>query len=150
MEIIQVEELINKPFSEVAKKECLTQSETIVRLGGMKGKFIEAAKKEKILKDVFQIVVVFENDGVKQAINTKYIERILDVQAEMDFPIVDIRKNEKIKGFVLKCKVGNELLGVRVEEVCEVMDMLLLTEFHKWKKTHLRESKNRLIFSMIE
>lgn len=150
MEIVQVEELMKKPFSEVTKKECLTQRETIIRLGGMKEKFIKAAREEKNLKDIFQMVVVFENNEVEQAINTKYIERILDAREKVDFPIFDIRENKKREGYILKCKVENQLVGVRVEQVCEVMDVLLLEEFHKWKKTHLRESKNRLIFSLVE
>jgi hypothetical protein len=150
MEIIQVEELMKKPFSLVTKKECLNQEETLIRLGGLKDKFLQVAKQEEQLKDVFQTVVVFENDGKKQAINAHRIERILDAKEKVKFPIVDIRKNKEREGFILKCEIKNHLMGVRVEQVCEVMDVLLLEDFHKWKKKHLRESKNRLIFSMIE
>jgi len=150
MKLIKVEELMEKPFSEITKKECLNEKETVRRLGGLKEKFIEVAKKEEKLKQIIQNVVVFENDGKKYAIDILKVQRIIPGKEGIPFKLIDIRKNKEMEGYIILYEVNEQIIGVKVECVDEVATVMLIEEFHQWKKTYLRESKNRLIFSMIE
>lgn len=150
MKIIQVEELMEKPFSEVTKKECLEEKETLNRLGGLREKFMQAVKKEEKLKEVIQTVLVFETDRQKYAINVNNVQRILRVVDETIARMIDIRKNKEVNGYIVLCEIEKQVIGLKVESVDQIMTVMLIEEFHKWKKTHLRESKNRLIFSLVE